>query len=302
MREFIGLVQQNLRQAEVPLDYGAREGPSNSCKVINQGKTDRLCSNDSEDEEKAPTVYKVRTSGTSSRQGRFSDSKRGPKGFVCYTCGKHGHGYRMCPDRVCSGCHAKVHDVVDCRLTRRDSYQDKRTSVRDYIKSVDQSSPYDDKSASISVRVHGQPILALLDTGAKVNVVDRQTVEYIGLGQFIKPEIGRVYGVCRTPVSVVGSIEIPIEVNGEKAEKTHVQVLDGEEQALLLGRQFLRRFGRVEFDWDKGTITLGKVKVTIQETVVGGTPIERARTVRLINTEEVDKSFKFTKTDLTFRC
>ena len=154
--------------------------------------------------------------------------------------------------------------MVDCRLARRDSYQDKRTSVRDYIKSVDQSSPYDDKSASISVRVHGQPILALLDTGAKVNVVDRQTVEYLGLGQFIKPEIGRVYGVCGTPVSVVGSIEIPIEVNGEKAEKTHVQVLDGEEQALLLGRQFLRRFGRVEFDWDKGTITLGKVKVTIQ--------------------------------------
>ena len=53
---------------------------------------------------------------------------------------------------------------------RRDSNQDKRTSLRGYIKSVDQSSPYDDKSVSISVRVHGQPILALLDTGAKVNV------------------------------------------------------------------------------------------------------------------------------------
>ena len=108
MREFIGLVQQNLRQAEVPLDYGAREGPSNSCKVINQGKTDILCSNDSEDEEKAPTVYKVRTSGTSSRQGRFSDSKRGPKGFVCYTCGKHGHGYPMCPDRVAADAMPKA--------------------------------------------------------------------------------------------------------------------------------------------------------------------------------------------------
>ena len=126
MWEFIGLVQQNLRQAEVPLYYGSREGPSNTCKVINQGKTDILCSNDSEDEEKASTVYKVRTSGTSSRQGRFSDSKRGPKGFVCYTCGKHGHEYRMCPDQVCSECHAKGHDGVDCRLARCNSYQDKR--------------------------------------------------------------------------------------------------------------------------------------------------------------------------------
>ncbi|KAI6651366.1 Retrovirus-related Pol polyprotein [Oopsacas minuta] len=250
MREFIGLVQQNLRQAEVPLDYRAREGTSNSCKVINQGKTDILCSSDSEYEEKPPTVYKVRTFGTSSRQGRFPDSRRAPKGLVCYTCGKHGHGYH-------------------CRLARRDSYQDKRTNVRDYIKSVDQIGPYDDKSASISVRVYGQPILALLDTGAKVNVVDRQTVEYLGLGQFIKPEIGHVYGVCGTPVSVVGSIEIPIEVNGEKAGKTHVQVLDG------------------------------NVKATIKETAVGGTPIARARTVRIINTEEVDKSFKCTKTDLT---
>ncbi|KAI6661455.1 hypothetical protein LOD99_13327 [Oopsacas minuta] len=239
MREFIGLVQQNLRQAEVPLDYGAREGPSNSCKVINQGKTDILCSSDSEYEEKPPTVYKVRTFGTSSRQGRFPNSRRVPKGLVCYTCGKHGHGY------------------------------------------LDQIGPYDDKSASISVRVYGLPILALLDTGAKVNVVDRQTVEYLGLGQLIKPEIGHVYGVCGTPVSVVGSIEIPIEVNGEEAGKTHVQVLDGEGQALLLGRQFFRRFGRVEFDWNKGTITLGNVKATIQETAVGGTPIARARTVRI---------------------
>ncbi|KAI6661486.1 hypothetical protein LOD99_13359 [Oopsacas minuta] len=273
MREFIGLVQQNLRQAEVPLDYGAHEGPSNSCKVINQGKTDILCSSDSEYEEKPPTVYKG-----SKRLGVLHLWKTWPR--ISYA---PGSSVQRMP----------------CQRPRRDSYQDKRTGVRDYIKLVDQIGPYDDKSASISVRVYGLPILALLDTGAKVNVVDRQTVEYLGLGQFIKPEIEHVYGVCGTPVSVVGSIEIPIEVNGEEAGKTHVQVLDGEGQALLLGRQFFRRFGRVEFDWNKGTITLGNVKATIQETAVGGTPIARARTVRIINTEEVDKSFKCTKTNLT---
>ena len=96
MREFIGLVQQNLRQAEVPLDYGARKGPSNSCKVINQGKTDILCSNDSEDEEKAPTVYKVCTSGSSSRQVVSPTQEEGQKA-LCATLVEN-----MVTDIVCA--------------------------------------------------------------------------------------------------------------------------------------------------------------------------------------------------------
>ena len=40
MREFISIVQQNLRQADVPLDFGAREAPEEKavghCKLVSE--------------------------------------------------------------------------------------------------------------------------------------------------------------------------------------------------------------------------------------------------------------------------
>ena len=46
---------------------------------------------------------------------------------------------------------------------------------------------------------------------------------------------------------------------------TRVHVLDGKEHTLLLGRQFLRHFGRVIFEWEDGTITLGNARAEIQD-------------------------------------
>ena len=140
----------------------------------------------------------------------------------------------------------------------------------------------DDRVASILVKIQGQPILSLLDTGVSVNVMDKQTVEELGLSHRVKPETSHVYGVFGTPVAVVGSIEIPIEVDNRVTQWTRVHVLDGKEQALLLGRQFFKQFRRVIFDWDDGTITLGKSKTEIQETAIGGDPISRARSVKEI--------------------
>ena len=80
MREFISLKQQNLRQAEIPLDYGARgveDKLANHCKVIAQeGPADRYSSG-SEPEALEPADCKVRTFVTGSRRGRtWSDTRR----------------------------------------------------------------------------------------------------------------------------------------------------------------------------------------------------------------------------------
>ena len=289
VREFIALIQQTLRQAEVPIDYGAREvdTPANVCKVIAQeGLADRGSSS-SDQETNEPSVYKVRTHAADSHGRRSFQDTRFANNLACYTCGRQGHGYKSCPDRVCSRCHRRGHDTTNCRNGGQERYQDKRAGGRRYIKTVDRGGVGDEKAASISVKIQGQTICALLDTGARVNVMDKQTIDELGLTHHVKPESSHVYGICGTPVAVVGSIEIPIEVDDKTTEWTRVYVLEGKEQALLLGRQFLEQFGRVVFDWEDRTITLGKARAKMQETAVGGDPMARARSVKVMVSDEV---------------
>ena len=302
VREFIGIVQQTLRQADVPLDYGAREVDDKSthlCKIITQEESaDRdSCSSDTEPSELS--VCKVRTY-VSIRQGKRSpqDTRRA-NSFTCYTCGKQGHGYRSCPDRVCNRCHKRGHDATSCRSVGRDNYQDRRTSGRRDIKTVDRGGMRDEKAASISVRIQGKTVRALLDTGARVAVMDKQTVDEFGLAHNVKLESSHVYDVSGVPVAVMGSIEIPIEVAANKTEWTHMYVLEGKEQALLLGRQFLKRFGRVVFDWEEGTITLGKARDRIEETAIGCDPITRARSVKEIGADGEELAPATTCSNLT---
>ena len=106
----------------------------------------------------------------------------------------------------------------------------------------------DEDSASIVVKERGRPIRALLNTGAKANVMDMQTMRELGVSHYLKSRIEQVYGAAGTPVAIVGTVEIPIELRNRETRWLQVHVLEGEEQALLLGRQFLRLFGRVTFD------------------------------------------------------
>ena len=100
------------------------------------------------------------------------------------------HGYTACADRVCSHC--------------------------DYVKCVHKynESKMDEYLAFIVVKCRELAIRALLDTGAKVNVMDIQTMEELEMSHHLKPGGELVYGVTRT---------------------------------LLLGRQFIRLFSRVTF-------------------------------------------------------
>eukprot|EP00800_Vazella_pourtalesii_P022445 TRINITY_DN8813_c0_g1_i1.p1 TRINITY_DN8813_c0_g1~~TRINITY_DN8813_c0_g1_i1.p1 ORF type:complete len:122 (-),score=10.51 TRINITY_DN8813_c0_g1_i1:292-657(-) len=113
--------------------------------------------------------------------------------------------------------------------------------------------------------------------------MDKQTVNELGLSRHVKPEASQVYGVCGTPVAVVGNIEFPIKVDDTETKWTRVHVLDGNEQTVLLGRQLLRQFGRVMFDWEDRTITLGRARAEIQETAVGGDQISRGQSVKVIS-------------------
>ena len=287
MREFIAAVQQSLRQSDIALDYGKREREEKAtghCKVIDQDSPGDPGSSGSDSERKKLGVYKVRQAGSKEhhRSGP-RESLRRYDDMSCYTCGKRGHGYRSCPDRICWKCHGKGHDATDCRIGVHVTTRSNKAKRRDYVNRI---GGCDEKSVSIAVKIRGKPCYALLDTGAKVNVMDTQTMDDLKLRRYLEPEDSLIYGVSGTPISVVGKIELPIEVPGEEVRRTKIHVLVGEGQSLLLGRQFLKLFTRVTFDWSNRSITLGRARIDIEDEVVGGNPIDRARSVKLISDQE----------------
>ena len=114
------------------------------------------------------------------------------------------------------------------------------------------------------MKVEINSIQALLNTGAKVNVMDVRTLRELELCNYLRPDIGLVYGVGGTPISVIGSVDIPISMPGADICWGEVHVLEGQEQALLLGRQFINAFGHVPFEWEEESITLGRARVEMQ--------------------------------------
>ena len=222
----------------------------------------------------------------------------------CFTCGKQGHGYQRCPDRICEECHGKGHDAQNCtagsRGNRWQSHAGRGIHTRrDYVKNLWASNSGDERAASITVEVGDCSIQALLDTGAKVNVMDVRTLRELKLSDALITHAGRVYGVCGTPVAVVGNVEIPIKIPGIETCWTKVHVLEGDEQVLLLGRQFLKSFGRVTFDWEEGSITLGNARIEIQQQAMGGDPLARARSVKQIQECSDKQPLDEIKTDLS---
>ena len=51
-------------------------------------------------------VYKIHHPAAGQQRGRYRGISR-YSSLICFTCGKKGHGYAACPDRVCSQCHKK---------------------------------------------------------------------------------------------------------------------------------------------------------------------------------------------------
>ena len=123
---------------------------------------------------------------------------------------------------------------------------------------------------------------ALLDTGAKVSVMDVGTMRELKLEHKLMPSRGQVFGVCNIPVRVIGYVDAPIKITNESSKVSRIQVLEGHGQALLLGRQFMQLFGCVTFDWSKGTVGLGNAKIPIFAKATGGDPLERAKTAKQV--------------------
>ena len=76
------------------------------------------------------------------------------------------------------------------------------------------------------MKVEINSIQTLLDTGAKVDVMYVRTLRELKLTNCLRPDPCLVYGVGGTPISVVGSVDIPISVPGADTCWVNVHILE----------------------------------------------------------------------------
>ena len=131
------------------------------------------------------------------------------------------------------------------------------------VYSVDCRNKWSEESATIPVEIDYMPSRVLLDTGARIIALDAMTMKQLRLEDRQVAVGGEVFGVCNTPVKVIGYVEVRIKIPGERELQDEIQVLAGEGQELLLGRQFMHKFRRVVFDGHEETVELGKAKIPI---------------------------------------
>ena len=133
-------------------------------------------------------------------------------------------------------------------------------------------------SVTLEIMIEGNKKAALLDTGARPSIIDIRTLAQLGLEDKLVKSPDQVFGLCMSPVEVRGYVDVEIQVADETPVVTRMKVLNSQETTILLGREFLRKFGSVTFDFDKGIISLGRSRIPIRATMMGGTPIFRAET------------------------
>ena len=120
----------------------------------------------------------------------------------------------------------------------------------------------------------------MLDSGSGCSVIDTMSVEVLGLSNKIIPRDPNSansdwFDASGNKMSIVGTIEIPVSVPGITSQCHNFQVLGKNgHNNVLLGRDFMCKFGSVKFDFMHNRVQLGRKWVK-------GLSIQEKKCVRL---------------------
>ena len=111
----------------------------------------------------------------------------------------------------------------------------------------------------IQTKLNNTNMNGMLDSGAACCVKDLGTVEKIGKRNEITPINNELFDASNNKMRIIGAVDIPIRVSSKLP--TIIQrfyVLNSRTNCnILLGRDFMAKFGRVQFDFKSGKVQLG---------------------------------------------
>jgi hypothetical protein len=187
-----------LREEDLTLDVILRiaralEASDRQAKQIEDAKTSESIGEQSSAYaiQSGPRASQVASPATKSDQERQNPPPNTQhSNLVCYCCGRRGHRAKdpSCPanNKPCNGCGKLGHFSRVCKSSRRDKEPARIRQIeqREVTDSSDDEYVFtlnrpknSEQQATVIITVHGTEIRVLIDSGASVNVLDKNTFD-----------------------------------------------------------------------------------------------------------------------------
>ena len=145
----------------------------------------------------------------------------------CFICGGR-HAWRFFPDKRCPACGQKGHTLKDCSTNRQDGDK-RRVMYTGHLRS------HGELSAALSVKLNGESVSALVDSGAGPSVIDIETVRDLGLEVELVNKTGKTFGLAKEPVEVIGTLKLTLDLGNRQIPRSSVRSVDGRSEHVYLG-------------------------------------------------------------------
>ena len=98
---------------------------------------------------------------------------------------------------------------------------------------------------------------AIVDSGAYCSIISNDVLSKVG--EEILQTDKSLLDASGNYMNVRGKVTLPIKVNGIKVKLVEFYVVDSKRSCILLGRNFMKTFGSVTFDFRNSRVQLGEV-------------------------------------------
>ena len=117
-----------------------------------------------------------------------------------------------------------------------------------------------DECVALKVKLEKKIVNATLDSGAGPSVIDMGTVEILGLQHKITDCEDNLVNASGDKMDIAGVVQIQVKIQGAKPVKHEFKVLNAKTYSnVLLGRDFMKLFGTVTFDFVGNSVRLGRI-------------------------------------------
>ena len=116
-----------------------------------------------------------------------------------------------------------------------------------------------DECVALKVRLEGKNVNALLDSGAGPSVIDMGTLEILGLCGTVSECEDNLVNASGDSMDIAGVVKLSVKLPQIKPVTHEFKVLNSKTYSnVLLGRDFMKPFGTVTFDFVENSVRLGR--------------------------------------------